>query len=121
MFGGSLGSGKPEAWKNATSGWRLATVRVGSMKPKDVVYTRFAPCWTMLSSRSSTACLLSSGTLSLRIERSTYGRSLLTCRNACSWAQLQPLSLVGLVYTWATLQLAGVAPAAAACGAVVPA
>src|ERR671928_1810721 len=64
----------------------------------------------MLSSRSSTACWLSSGTLSLRIDRSTYGRSFLTCRNACSWAQLQPLSLVGLVYTWATLQLDGAAP-----------
>src|SRR5919201_3638339 len=113
MLGGSLGSGKPEAWKNAMSGWRLATVRVGSMKPNDVVYTTLAPCWTMLSSRSSTACLLSSGTLSLRTDRSTYGSSRLTWKKACSWAQLQPLSLVGLVYTWATLQLDGAAPAAA--------
>src|SRR5919202_3282967 len=112
MLGGSAGSGKPEAWKKAMSGWRRATARVGSMKPKEVVYTTCAPCWTMLSSRSSTACWLSSGTLSLRIDRSTYGRSFLTCRNACSWAQLQPLSLVGLVYTCATLQLAGAAPVA---------
>src|SRR6059058_2050774 len=63
----------------------------------------------MLSSRSSTACLLSSGTLSLRIERSTYGRSFFTLKKLCSWAQLQPLSLVGLVYTWATLQDDGAA------------
>src|SRR5437899_3343018 len=109
MFGGSFGPGKPEAWKKATSGWRAATVRVGSMKPKEVVYTTFAPCWTMLSSRSSTACLLSSGTLSLRIVRSTYGKSFLTLKKLCSWAQLQPLSLVGLVYTWATLQELGAA------------
>src|SRR5919205_881831 len=111
MFGGSFGPGKPEAWKKATSGCFAATVRVGSMNPNEVVYTTLAPCWTMLSSRSSTACLLSSGTLSLRIERSTYGRSFLTLRKLCSWAQLQPLSLVGLVYTWATLQEEGAAAA----------
>src|SRR5215813_3668909 len=60
----------------------------------------------MLSSTSSTTCLLSSGTLSLRIERSTHGRSRLMARNDCSCAQLQPLSLVGLVYSCATLQVA---------------
>src|SRR6266542_576586 len=97
MLGGSLASGNPEAWKKPTSGCFAATARVGSMKPNDVVYTTLAPCWTMLSNTSVTACLLSSGTLSLRIDRSTHGRSFLIARNDCSCAQLQPLSAVGLV------------------------
>src|SRR5436190_1296458 len=74
----------------------------------------------MLSSKSVTACLLSSGTLSLRIDRSTHGRSFLIARKDCSCAQLQPLSAVGLVKTCATLQLAGAAAGLAA-GAVVAA
>src|SRR5215207_8110992 len=102
MFGGSFGVGKPEAWKKATFGWRAATVRVGSMKPNDVVYTAWAPCRTISSSKSSTDCRLSSGTDSLRIDRSTYGRSRLTARKLCSCDQLQPLAEVGLAYTWAT-------------------